>query len=134
MARNWGRTRIGLLILGLGLSGCYAATRTTVRMVEADQKLAAARNAGAPTRAVYAWTKAEEYLKKARDEWGRSEYESAERLLVKSVEWSAEAARLARAQGPAREIDGIPEQIAPKPPPQKPEQLAPKPPPQKEDP
>ncbi len=107
MARHeW---RMGILALALGLSGCYAATRSTVHMVEADQKLAEARAAGAPTRAVYAWTKADEYLKKARDEWGRSEFESAERLLKESQRWSEEASRLARAMGPADELDALPD-------------------------
>ena len=111
MARNRGRAQIGLVVLGLAMSGCYAATRTTIRMVEADQKLTEAREAGAPNQALYAWTKADEYLKKARDEWGRSEFESAERLLVKSMEWSAEATRLARAIGPVQELEALPDQL-----------------------
>jgi hypothetical protein len=110
----------GALLLLVGLSGCYAATRSTVHMVEATQKLTEARQAGAPARAVYAWTKADEYMKKARDEWGRSEFQSAERLFAKSKTWSEEAARLARVAGPADTIESLPDQLdvepaAPKP-------------------
>jgi hypothetical protein len=108
--------RLGLVLLALMLSGCYAATRSTVFMVEADQRLAEAQAAGAPTRAVYAWTKAEQYLVKARDEWGRSEFQSAERMCTASKKWSEEAARIARAAGPADELDTIPDDAPPTPP------------------
>ena len=104
--------RLTALALMLGLSGCYAATRSTVHMVEASQKLTEARDAGAPARAVYAWTKADEYMKKARDEWGRSEFQSAERLFEKSQKWSEEAARLART-APVDAIEVLPEEAAP---------------------
>ena len=51
------------IALLVGVSGCYAATRSTVDLVEAEQSMAAARAAGAPERAVYAWTMADEYMK-----------------------------------------------------------------------
>lgn len=105
----------GALLVLIGLSGCYAATRSTVHMVEAGQKLTEARQAGASTRAVYAWTKADEYMKKARDEWGRSEFQSAERLFAQSKTWSDEAARLARVAGPADAMQSLPDQLDAKP-------------------
>lgn len=104
--------RLTALVLVLGLSGCYAATRSTVNMVEANQKLAEARDAGAQGRAVYAWTMADEYMKKARDEWGRSEFESAERLFEKSSKWSEEALRLART-APIDAIEVLPDEAPP---------------------
>jgi len=104
----------GALVLLIGLSGCYAASRSTVHMVGANQKLSEARDAGAPSRAVYAWTKADEYMKKGRDEWGRSEFESAERMFAKSQKWSEEAVRLART-APADAIDTVPDQVPVKP-------------------
>jgi len=85
----------------LGLTGCIAATRTTVKLVQAEKNMAAARDAGAPDRAVYAWTLADEYMKKARDEWARSDFETAESMVKKAKYWADEAASISRA-APAR--------------------------------
>ena len=79
------------------LVGCYAATRSTVDLAQAQQKIEMARTAGAPQQAVYAWTMADEYLKKARDEWGRSDYEAADDLLKKSMNWADQAVSIAKA-------------------------------------
>jgi len=103
--------RGALMLAAIVSCGCYAATRSTVRMVEANQKMTEARGAGAPARAVYAWTKADEYMKKARDEWARSEFQSAEKMLDKAKEWATEATRLARSVGPADVLDVVPEQV-----------------------
>lgn len=84
-----------------GLSGCYSATRATVDLGQAEQNMSAARAAGAPDRAVYAWTMADEYMKKARDEWARSDFESAEAMVKKATRWADEAASIARAGGNA---------------------------------
>ena len=86
-------------ILMLSLVGCYAGTKATVKLTQTEQKMNAARAAAAPDRAVYAWTMADEYMKKARDEWGRSDYEAAEALLKKAEHWAAEAVSIARANG-----------------------------------
>lgn len=83
----------------VGLTGCYAATRSTVDLGQAEQQLAAARAAGAPERAVYAWTMADEYMKKARDEWARSDYQRADEMVKKATQWAAKAAELARTGG-----------------------------------
>lgn len=99
-----------LLMLGLlAVSGCYAGVRGTVKLMEGDQELAQARAAGAQARAVYEWTLADEYMKKARDEWARSEYESAEKLVVKAKRWAAEADRAARNSAPLEDLDSVPE-------------------------
>ena len=87
------------LLLSTALSGCYAATRSTVDLGNAEQQLAAARAAGAPERAVYAWTMADEYMKKARDEWGRSDYQRADAMLKRAVIWADEARSIAQAGG-----------------------------------
>jgi len=101
-------SRIALALMGLLLGGCYAGVRGTVKLVEGDQELAKARSAGAPDSAVYEWTMADEYMKKARDEWARSDFESAEKLVAKSKKWAAEAATLARTAGPIESLDIIP--------------------------
>ena len=81
----------------LGLTGCIAATRTTVKLAQAEKNMAAARDAGAPEQAVYAWTLADEYMKKARDEWARSDFEASESLVKKAKHWADESASIARA-------------------------------------
>ena len=84
-------------VLMITMVGCYAATRSTVDLAQAQQKIEMARAAGAPQQAVYAWTMADEYLKKARDEWGRSDYEAADALLKKSMTWADQAVSIAKA-------------------------------------
>jgi hypothetical protein len=81
----------------LGMTGCIAATRTTVKLVQAEKNMTAARDAGAQERAVYAWTLADEYMKKARDEWARSDFEASESMVKKAKYWADEAASIARA-------------------------------------
>lgn len=80
-----------------GMTGCIAATRTTVKLAQAEQNMAAARDAGAQERAIYAWTLADEYMKKARDEWARSDFEASESMVKKAKYWADEAASIARA-------------------------------------
>ncbi len=87
------------IVLLASLSGCYAATRSTVDLGQAEQNMAAARAAGAPERAIYAWTMADEYMKKARDEWARSDFESADAMITKAKQWADEAASISRAGG-----------------------------------
>ena len=87
------------IVLLVSVSGCYAATRSTVDLGQAEQNMAAARAAHAPVRAVYAWTMADEYMKKARDEWARSDYETADAMIAKAKQWADEAASISRAGG-----------------------------------
>ena len=86
-----------ITVILLSLGGCYAGTKATAKLGQAEQKMKAARDEGAADRAVYAWTMADEYMKKARDEWGRSDYEAAEALLKKAEHWAAEAVSISRA-------------------------------------
>jgi hypothetical protein len=88
-----------LAVLMMALSGCYAATKSTVDLSGAQQKLEAARTAGAPDRATYAWTMADEFLKKARDEWSRSDYEAADAMIKKAAHWADQAMSIAQASG-----------------------------------
>ncbi len=95
-------------MMPLALSmGCYAGVRGTVKLVEGDQELAKARSVGAPSRAVYEWTMADEYMKKARDEWARSDFESAEQLVAKAKQWAAQAEKAARTAAPIDDLDDI---------------------------
>ena len=92
--------RIHALFLLLMTSvGCYAATKSTVDLTGAQQQLELARAAGAPQQATYAWTMADEYLKKARDEWSRSDYEAADSMIKKALHWAKQAESIAKASG-----------------------------------
>ena len=95
------------------LGGCYAATKATVDLSGAQQKLEMARTAGAPERATYAWTMADEFLKKARDEWGRSDYEAAEALLKKAAYWADQATSIAQASGVDNSEDHFEDAVLP---------------------
>ena len=91
-----------LLVLMFILPGCYAATKATVDLAGAQQELEAARSQGAPERAIYAWTMADEYMKKAKDEWSRSDYQAADKLLKQARHWADQATSIAK----ANEVDG----------------------------
>ena len=80
----------------LSTVGCYAATKSTMDLSKAEQKLAAAKSADAQRHAVYAWTMADSYMKKARDEWGHSDYEAAEAMMKKAEQWADKALQIAR--------------------------------------
>ncbi len=90
------------VFLLLILPGCYAATKATVDMANAQKDLETARSLDAPQRAVYAWTMADEYMKKAKDEWARSDYQAADKLLKQARHWADQAASIAKANG----VDG----------------------------
>ena len=98
-------TRALYLLLPLLVMGCYAGTRGSVVLVKAEKKLAEARNAGAPERAAYAWTLANEYMPTARDEYSRSDFEAAEKVGKQAEKWAAEAQAIAAAAGPVAPSD-----------------------------
>ena len=100
-----------LFVLILVLPGCYAATKATVDMASAQQQLEVARSLGAPERATYAWTMADEYMKKAKDEWSRSDYQAADTLLKQARHWADQAASIAK----ANEVDGSQESFTDEP-------------------
>jgi hypothetical protein len=102
------------------VTGCYAATRSTVDLGQAEQNMAAARAAGAPEQAVYAWTMADEYMKKARDEWARSDFETADAMIAKAKQWADEAASISRAGGSGPKW-GVEEALQDAPSPEEPE-------------
>ena len=71
-------------------TGCTAA-RGTYHMVEAEQEFYLARQIEAGESAVYAWTMAESYMQKAREEFSSSDYEAAEVLAAEAERWSIKA-------------------------------------------
>jgi hypothetical protein len=76
-----------LTLLALVLTAC-TAVKAEVTLINADQALARARAADAPTLAPYEYTMAVRFLEKAREEAGYASYKAADDLADKSAEWS----------------------------------------------
>ena len=99
--------RNAALLVALALSGC-TAVRGTVHLARGMQSVNDVRETQAPTDAIYAWTLAEEYRKKAWDEWCGSDYEEAERASKLAAEWAQKADNLARSGGALQILDPNP--------------------------
>ncbi|MEL6342290.1 MAG: hypothetical protein AAFV53_04110 [Myxococcota bacterium] len=78
------------------LSGC-TAIKGTVSMRQAEQAYAVAERSPAPTAksAIYAWTMAESFMVKAREEYAHADYEAAEKFAAQAQDWVARAQALA---------------------------------------
>ncbi len=76
------------------VSSC-AAGRSTYYLWTAEREFIAANEVQAPEKAVYEYTLAHQYLLKAREEHGYSDYKAAEGMARKSAEWSGKAAAVA---------------------------------------
>ena len=93
--------KAGLFVLAgawLSLSGC-AAGRGTYFIAEGQRYVNTAKESGAPDQAIFAWTMADEYRRKAWEEWSSSDYEEAERLSKLAEDWAQKAEGLARGGG-----------------------------------
>ena len=102
--------RIGAATLGLlclASSGC-AAGRSTYFMAKSMEPLTTTEASDAPDLAIYAWTMADQYRKKAWDEWCSSDFEEAERLTKLSVEWANKAQKIAASGGAVQLLDEKP--------------------------
>jgi hypothetical protein len=80
-----------LSVSALLLLGACTAVRGTVKLAQAEQAVLLARQAGAPERAVYAFTRAEAFMVKAREEWGYADYGAAEALCSEATTWADKA-------------------------------------------
>jgi len=80
-----------LSVSALLLLGACTAVRGTVKLAQAEQSVLLARQAGAPERAVYAFTRAEAFMIKAREEWGYADYGAAEALCAEATTWADKA-------------------------------------------
>lgn len=96
---------LSLLVL-LSLSGCTAA-RGGYAIIDAQRAYKEAVDAGAEEYAVYSITLANEYLSKAREEVGYSDYGAADKLCQKAKVASAKAAAEARTGGVKVEYEEI---------------------------
>lgn len=95
-----------LLLLSSGLlalSGC-AAGRNVYYLWDAQRAFQEAELKEASTKAIYEYTLAREYLMKAREEAGYSDYRESEDLARKALEWSNKAAEIAEYGTSEREL------------------------------
>ena len=81
---------VGLGAVLVFLSSCGPIQSTSV-ISDADVQLSAAKTAGAEKYATYEWTLASMYLHKAREEVGRSAFESAVEYARKAKKFATEA-------------------------------------------
>ncbi len=86
----------GLLLLTPGCAG-----RAAYYLVDATRSYQDAVNAEAESAAVYEFTLAEEYLRKAREEDGYADYQAAETLAKRATEEARKAKEIAEQVGVA---------------------------------
>ena len=85
------------VLLPVVLGGCTAA-RSSYMILNAEQAYRAAVEQGAEDEAVYEITLAEEYLQKAREEAGYSQYGAVENLCQQSMSFSETARKKSSGQ------------------------------------
>ena len=89
MTRHSAKSLLFVGMIGAIATGC-AAARGNYYLYDATDVLLKADAAGA-SEAVYEWTMATEFLLKAREEAGYSDYEYAETLARESIDWARRA-------------------------------------------
>jgi hypothetical protein len=90
-----GTTSLGLLLLGLSLSGC-GNVLYTYRANGASSKIEEARQAGAEKTALYEYTLAQEHLSKAMSEAAEADYGDAAELAQAAEDYATLAVEKAR--------------------------------------
>lgn len=93
-----------LAVAGVGLAGCGPVLSSTA-LGEAHSALHAAESAGAEQYALYEYVSASEYLDKAREELGYSDFRAARAYARRALEF-AEAAAVRAGQSPERLAPG----------------------------
>ena len=76
------------------LSGC--AVKGTYHIAQAELAVSLAEEDEAEELAVYAWTMADAYLKKAREEYFYADYEAAEQYALAAEKWAERAQAVVR--------------------------------------
>ncbi|MFT4979814.1 MAG: putative lipoprotein YmbA [Myxococcota bacterium] len=76
------------------LGGC--AAKGTYHIAQAEQAVSLAEADEADELAVYAWTMADAYLKKSREEYAHADYEAAERFAGEAERWADRARDVVR--------------------------------------
>ncbi len=87
------RALVAPVLLG-SLMAC-GPVKSTINLVDANAQLEAARTAGAEKQAPYEWTAANLYLREAREQVARSEYEHAIDFANKASKYAGQARAMA---------------------------------------
>ncbi len=82
--------------LWMGVTTGCTATKSTVYFAQAEQSLYQARIVDAETWAPYMWTRANETMKKSREEWSYADFGAAEQLAIEAAELAERAAERAQ--------------------------------------
>lgn len=107
--------RYACLLGGLLLFAPGCAGRAAYYLVDATRSYQEAVDAGAEERAPYEFTLAQEYLRKAREEDGYSDYQAAETLAKRAAEEAKRAKEIAEEVGVApADTKGMSDEAAPK--------------------
>jgi hypothetical protein len=100
-------TLIRLLMPLLLSSGC-AATVAALEINKASQVVDRAKTAGAMEHAIYEFQMAENYLNKAREEAGYSEFKDSVTLSRGAADWADKAIIVIQAEGRGIDLDSLP--------------------------
>ena len=103
---------LSILLLPLLLTGCTAG-RATYMLVNAEREYQTAVEQGADQRAVYEITLAHEYLQKAKEEAGYSEYGPVDQLCKASITWSQTAYKKSTDDVPETNPEVVPDERLP---------------------
>lgn len=91
------------------LSGCGPIV-SGVQIIRADIELSAAKSADAPKHALYEYTAASEYLKKAREENAYSDFYKSRLYADKALHYAEKARQRAEAAAQAEQPVVLPEE------------------------
>ena len=80
-----------------------------VQIIKADIELSAAEGAGATQYAIYEHTAAEEYLHKAREEHGYSDFSAAREYADRALDYASKARKRAEQSSQAEQPAVLPE-------------------------
>src|SRR2546428_565631 len=104
--------RLIILFVGLSLNlGCGPIV-SGVEIINANIALSAAETAGAKKTAIYEYTAAHEYLQKAREEHGYSDFWAARVYAEKALDYAIKARKRAEASLQSEQPVVMPEQPA----------------------
>lgn len=88
-------------------TGC-AASHTALQIGKADRAVDNAKERGAPEHAVYEYTMAKHYLKKAREEANYSDFKDSVALARGAAEWADKAIIIMEKEGRGLDPDALP--------------------------
>jgi hypothetical protein len=100
------------LLLPLLLTGCTAG-RASYMLINAEREYQTAVEQGADQKAVYEITLAHEYLQKAKEEAGYSDYGPVDQLCKTSITWSQSAYKKSSDEVPETNPEVVPDEKLP---------------------